>query len=460
MDFVAAGPSPQQTAGDCKKVMCDGAGVVSTQTDDTDTPNDNKECTNDLCTAGVPSHSDKTLDTVCTEGGGKFCDGGGNCVECNSGSQCTSLVCDTTSHTCSAPSCTDNVQNGTETGVDCGGSCPLCPTVLAVVGNASSVLGGQLVAGGAWATSSLSGKSVDGMSIATVGGTSAIAAVRFTASGDTNDEAVQYSTWSTSGWGALANVGAGITTRSRPAIVGGATSAQLVFQGTDFKYYFATHSGSWSSVEPVGPSGSHQFGPNAAELAGVGTSTFVAYANGDASNDLYVDERASGTWQTPVSISGSMEHNVIPAVVALGSGPELLLVYAQSGGGQLRYATRTSGTWSSPADITGASTAARPSLAALPSGGAVLAFKGTDGKLYLSFFASGSWSAPAGLSSPNVNSTSSPAVAKGVGTASAEVAFIESDGVAYHSRLVGSTWSTPVAIGGTSLNNVALASLP
>jgi len=47
-------------------------------------------------------------------------------VQCNLGSQCASLVCNTATHTCSAPSCTDNVKNGTESDVDCGGSCPGC----------------------------------------------------------------------------------------------------------------------------------------------------------------------------------------------------------------------------------------------------------------------------------------------------------------------------------------------
>lgn len=28
---------------------------------------------------------------------------------------------------CSSPNCTNNIQDGTETGIDCGGSCPPCP---------------------------------------------------------------------------------------------------------------------------------------------------------------------------------------------------------------------------------------------------------------------------------------------------------------------------------------------
>jgi hypothetical protein len=298
------------------------------------------------------------------------------------------------------------------------------------------------------------------MSLVASGSASALASVRFTASGDANDQAVQYATWSPGGWTQLANLATGVTTRTRPALAGGVSGAQLVFQGTDFKYYFATFAATWSTPEAVGPSGSQQFGANGADIATAGGNPVVVYANGASSNDLYSDERVAAVWQSPASISGSIDFSVIPAVVALSTGPELLAVWAQSAGGQLRFATRTAGTWSTPADITGASTAARPSLAALPGGGAALAFKGTDGKLYVSQYASASWTTPAGISSPNVNSTSSPAVAKGVGTASLEIAFIEADGVAYHARLINSSWTTPTAIGGTSLDNVAITTLP
>lgn len=49
---------------------------------------------------------------------------------------------------------------------------------------------------------------------------------------------MQYATWSPGGWTQLANLAAGVTTRTRPALAGGVSGAQLVFQGTDFKYYF------------------------------------------------------------------------------------------------------------------------------------------------------------------------------------------------------------------------------
>ena len=43
---------------------------------------------------------------------------------------------------CPAPTCADGVQNGTETGIDCGGTCPACPTLnLIGAGNLSACSG-------------------------------------------------------------------------------------------------------------------------------------------------------------------------------------------------------------------------------------------------------------------------------------------------------------------------------
>ena len=58
-------------------------------------------------------------------------DCGGSCPDCpdggacNSGSDCVSGVC--SGGVCQAPTCSDGVQNGTETGLDCGDTCPPCP---------------------------------------------------------------------------------------------------------------------------------------------------------------------------------------------------------------------------------------------------------------------------------------------------------------------------------------------
>jgi hypothetical protein len=57
-------------------------------------------------------------------------DCGGTCGKCADtktcavAADCTSAVCDATTKKCLAPLCTDTVKNGTESDVDCGGTCP------------------------------------------------------------------------------------------------------------------------------------------------------------------------------------------------------------------------------------------------------------------------------------------------------------------------------------------------
>lgn len=78
---IAAGTVlASQTAGDCKIRQCDGAGNVVVVNDNADVPVDGIQCTNDVCTSGVPSNPPAVAGTVCSQNGGTRCDGSGNCV--------------------------------------------------------------------------------------------------------------------------------------------------------------------------------------------------------------------------------------------------------------------------------------------------------------------------------------------------------------------------------------------
>ncbi|MEZ4307779.1 MAG: lamin tail domain-containing protein [Polyangiaceae bacterium] len=102
-NFASNGtPTSSQTTGDCKQNVCDGSGGVTTVNFDTDLPVDGNECTGDVCTSGVPSNPGLPLGTTCSQNGGEVCNGSGTCV---------------------AAGCSDGVQNGDETDIDCGGSC-------------------------------------------------------------------------------------------------------------------------------------------------------------------------------------------------------------------------------------------------------------------------------------------------------------------------------------------------
>jgi Bacterial Ig-like domain/Lamin Tail Domain len=147
-----------QSAGDCKINQCDGAGNIVSSVDNNDLPaDDGAQCTSEICTAGVPSHPNKSFGTACNQSGGALCNGagacvapscsdglhngsetdidcGGSCMSCpvNAGcliaADCQSGVC--TGNICVATSCSDGIKNGSETGVDCGGPCAACPAVV------------------------------------------------------------------------------------------------------------------------------------------------------------------------------------------------------------------------------------------------------------------------------------------------------------------------------------------
>ena len=75
-----------QTAGDCKRQVCNGNGAVITITDDTDFPTNSNQCISGTCTQGSPGETFASAGTTCSQNGGAVCDGAGNCVTCVPGS--------------------------------------------------------------------------------------------------------------------------------------------------------------------------------------------------------------------------------------------------------------------------------------------------------------------------------------------------------------------------------------
>lgn len=73
-----------------------------------------------------------TCDDNLLNGEERAVDCGGNCAGCGAGAPCEiavdcfSYACDPISHTCLAATCDDELINGDEVNVDCGGSCPGC----------------------------------------------------------------------------------------------------------------------------------------------------------------------------------------------------------------------------------------------------------------------------------------------------------------------------------------------
>lgn len=116
-----------QTAGDCKKVVCQD-GEPTSEADATDSLDDGNDCTDDVCDGETPASNPVAAGTACASSNGKVCDGQGACVGCLMDGDCPPETpnCDTRNSICVSAQCGDGDKNGDETDVDCGGSCPPC----------------------------------------------------------------------------------------------------------------------------------------------------------------------------------------------------------------------------------------------------------------------------------------------------------------------------------------------
>jgi hypothetical protein len=118
-DAPAGTPVASQVAGDCKQVQCDAVGNT-VEAPANDPFDDGSDCTQDFCAGPSVEHNPVQARTPCQKG---VCNGAGACVGCIDTTDCTGTdECDM--NKCVPPTCTDNMPNGQETALDCGG--PQC----------------------------------------------------------------------------------------------------------------------------------------------------------------------------------------------------------------------------------------------------------------------------------------------------------------------------------------------
>jgi hypothetical protein len=171
-------PLASQLKGDCKYAWCDGQGNRVEFLESTDFYNDGAQCIVNSCQGDMPSSLFVADGTTCPETGTGVCyqgqcveciddkvacggnlvcygvlcvpnhcvnnqwdpgagemakDCGGSCQACDTGNpckvstDCIHKVC--ANGSCKGPTCSDGVQNDSETGIDCGGP-PTCPRCL------------------------------------------------------------------------------------------------------------------------------------------------------------------------------------------------------------------------------------------------------------------------------------------------------------------------------------------
>jgi hypothetical protein len=271
-----------------------------------------------------------------------------------------------------------------------------------------------------------------------------------------------FTTWKGGTWAPFGQVGPGVTTRDVPSVVALGSTFGMAFHGEDFKHYYAAFSGSsWSPVEGVTSGGNPSFGPAAPALGVSGESPMVIFT-GD-NGDLFDQVRGANAWN-PAS-----PHNLgnvaqgVSAAIALPSAGEVLVVFRWKANGSLRSTLRKGGSWGAPVEIPNALSDDPPALVLLPGGGALVAFRGTDKKIYWSTWNGSVWTQAAALVSGAANPTikSAPSLGRGL-LGDAELVFVEDDalGAISHATFAKGSWGAPAVVGGTGLLGAAIARTP
>ncbi len=252
-----------------------------------------------------------------------------------------------------------------------------------------------------------------------------------------------------------------------PSLAPLSSTAHLVFQGADYKYYHAQYTQSaWDgATDPVGGSGSSQsYGARAPSAAAAGTDLVIVQAG---SNSYLYDQTWNGPWQAAHQQSGAAVQNTIPPTIITLSGgaSELLAAYLRVSDYKVMAVDRKGGTWNATPTLIDANAYSNDpiALAPLPGGKALLVFRGSDKKAYFSTWDGAStWTAPAPVVAQNAPLiTSAPSAAAGVCGADAVVAWAESGGGVRYATFTGGVFSAPQSVGGTNgAKFVAVGTIP
>ena len=160
------GSAPSGTSTTTTATATNGAGGSAACTTANACPGSDGGCTPRACVDGKCTTNKAAKDTPCTDAAGKFCDGMGSCVECNSDGHCPSTAfCSPDTQACRMKDCKDGKKDNAETDVDCGGpQCDPCdnPKSCAVAKDCKSGFCKPNGGGGGASSSSGSGGSGPG----------------------------------------------------------------------------------------------------------------------------------------------------------------------------------------------------------------------------------------------------------------------------------------------------------
>jgi hypothetical protein len=241
--------------------------------------------------------------------------------------------------------------------------------------------------------------------------------------------------------------------RGRPMLAADDASLSLVVHGDDYKFYEASGAGGGDRFSPfavVGPAGTPSFGPSGPSAI-VDSATLVVVQGGEDGR-LYEQTRTASGWQAATALGADIDNAITPAAVRLAVDARLI-VFTPRARRALRFARRER-TGVTFGDVPGASSGDPAKLAAV-STGAILGFRGEDGRAYASRFdrALGTFAPPLPLA-PSVRVTTAPAVSGPACGALAFAAFVsaapggiaDAAGGLFVSQLTNEGWSAPERI--------------
>lgn len=259
-----------------------------------------------------------------------------------------------------------------------------------------------------------------------------------------------------------------VTTKAAPSVAVLNGQARALFQGavgagTDHPFVAAWDPVTkWAAPAQIDM---NVFSATVAGLATSGTSMLAVYGGGD--DNLYRVRFAGAAWQLPATcfkdaMSNCEQANkaITPAVTGLDAGGWLVVFQEKAAPTELRWLTGDGAMNVASQKIAGAASSS-PVAVARVNGGAVLGFRGTDGKVYAAVYesAGGVWGAVTQIGAGTTST--SPAVSAGSCSHRAELVYVDAvDGSIRHASLENGTWSAPVMVGGAGMKGVAIAAVP
>ncbi len=416
-------------------------------------------CDADTCHDGIQNGSETDVDC------------GGSCGGCAVGKKCfatsdclTSEGCDVTTKTCDANTCSDGIHDGGETDVDCGGGvCPACANLLHC-GAGSDCQSGVCTGGACQAPSCSDGvQNEDETSVDCGGvcGTCTVLALGAGVASTVGGEFHPGAAWATSSTpGGMSVDGLALT------FVGGSSSALGLMRFTklgdpsDNAVQWTTWTpGAWTAFGNVGAGITTS---NAPTVGAQGATALGAFRGFD--DNYYYATFSGGAW------SGALP--VQPPAGGQSSGPQgpsfdaATGTLAFGGDNQHLFAQTWSGTaWGAAQDLDGTNLTSLPPtvvgvtpLYAITMLAEVLVYvRASDGQLFyvtLTGSLQNAWSAPAPIAGAF---TGDPVALAAVRDGTVVLAFRGQDGNLYTSVFNGSAWSS---VSPFSTPNVTVASAP